>query len=79
MIVIKEINLKDNLIKFCILLHIIEDKETHLLQFDELNASPTWQIPFQEAGIGSIPISSKLSDSGHTPNHIRRRGRKSCK
>jgi len=37
------------------------------LQWEELKATPVWQIPFQDSGIGPIPLSSKLLDSGHTP------------
>lgn len=41
--------------------------KTHLLQFEELKASPDWQIPFHDFGIGPIPSSLKLLDSGHSP------------
>lgn len=47
-----------------------EKEITHLLQWEELKASPAWQIPFHLFGMGPIPSSLKLFDSGHTPkNH----------
>lgn len=42
--------------------------DTHLLQLEELNSSPVWQIPFHDLGTGAIPLSLKLFDSGHTPD-----------
>lgn len=41
---------------------------TNLLQWEELNLSPVWQIPFHLLGIGPNPLPLKLFDSGHTPN-----------
>ena len=43
-------------------------KQTHLLQWDELKATPVWQIPFHDFGTGPIPSSLKLFDSGQTPD-----------
>jgi len=40
---------------------------SHLLQQEELKASPSSQIPFQRLGMGPIPLSAKLFDSGHIP------------
>ncbi|KAF4374691.1 hypothetical protein F8388_020212 [Cannabis sativa] len=35
-----------------------------------LNSSPCWQTPLQCDGIGGMPSSLKLSDSGQTPKEI---------
>ena len=48
-----------------------EGLNAHLLQWEELKATPVWQIPFHDFGIGPIPSSLKLFDSGHTPNQHR--------
>ena len=41
---------------------------THLLQLEEVKSSPVMQVPFHLEGIGPIPMSLKLSDSGQIPN-----------
>lgn len=39
----------------------------NLLQLDLLKSDPSMQVPFHLEGIGPIPASLKLSDSGQIP------------
>ena len=41
-----------------------------LLQLLSLKCAPCWQVPFQWDGIGLMPSSLKLSDSGQTPTEL---------
>ena len=40
----------------------------YLLQWEEFQFSPSWQIPFHFLGIGPYPSSEKLASSGHIPD-----------
>lgn len=44
-------------------------RRKYLLQ-RKVGSEPVWQVPFHLDGIGPIPSSLKLSDSGQTPAPI---------